>query len=187
MRPGLRVFLHLGRKAYMGQTFVHRVERNIHMRVILRFEFDSPRPVAIDGADIYDGPDPGHGFQRNRKVNAVRQSCMEQALALVAGGKKIMSAKKTEQRAENDKGAAVFSRWDQAQIESQTKAPPRRAGSGAREGRQKTCCQRRHAPAGRGTWGAAAAARPAAGEAGEGGGAFTGLSAGAFGIPSRRP
>ena len=74
------------------------------MRVILGFEFDS-RAVAIDGADIYDGPDPTHDSGETQTESG--EAKLHYGLALVSRIK-IVRAKETEKRAENDKRAAIL-------------------------------------------------------------------------------
>src|SRR5258706_10781629 len=101
--PGLRVFLHLGERIWAKLLFT-ALNEIFHMRVILRFEFDS-RAVAIDGADIYDGPDPGHDSSETESERS--EAKLHDSLALIAGVK-IMSAKKTDKRAGTDKVAPVF-------------------------------------------------------------------------------
>src|SRR5258708_762477 len=102
------------------------------MRVILRFEFDS-RAVAIDGADIYDGPDPGDDSSETESERS--EAKLHDSFALVAGVK-IMSAEKTKQRAENDKGAAVF--WVGVRLKIEVERWRRRGcGSGHRRGVKK--------------------------------------------------
>jgi len=59
----------------------------------------------IDGADVNDRPNPGHESAETQGEGG--KTKLAHGFAFVAGVK-IMRAEKTEQRAEDDEGAAIF-------------------------------------------------------------------------------